>query len=179
LSHGSPSLRGRGLGLARLLPGRLRATAALLGLLFVGVSINLTAMAADERVDLRARAGQAFANLVYVLIISLMMLIPNPDPTAIALGLGFAAAIGLFRVGENLYRVYRGRERFRNQFQTARRIAWTVIADLVLIFTAVRIRFSADPGVIANLIWVVSVLLIGAADVAWEILVDVSRERSA
>jgi hypothetical protein len=38
------------------------ASAALLGLLFVGVSINLAALAAEERVDLRARAGQAFAN---------------------------------------------------------------------------------------------------------------------
>ena len=33
------------------------ASAALLGLLFVGVSINLAATAAKERPDLRARAG--------------------------------------------------------------------------------------------------------------------------
>ena len=34
------------------------ATAALLGLLFVGVSINLSTITADERVDLRTRAAQ-------------------------------------------------------------------------------------------------------------------------
>jgi hypothetical protein len=33
------------------------ASAALLGLLFVGVSINLAAIAGEERVDVRARAG--------------------------------------------------------------------------------------------------------------------------
>ena len=51
------------------------ASAALLGLLFVGVSINLAAISADERVDLRARAAQAFTNLVFVLVISLLLLI--------------------------------------------------------------------------------------------------------
>jgi hypothetical protein len=71
------------------------ATAALLGLLFVGVSINLSALAAEERVDLRARAGTAFANLV------------------------------------------------------------------------------------GQLVWVVFVLLVGAADVAWEMLVRVSQERDS
>ena len=45
------------------------ASAALLGLLFVGVSINLGAIAAQERPDLRARAGLAFSNLIYVLIV--------------------------------------------------------------------------------------------------------------
>ena len=53
------------------------ASAALLGLLFVGVSINLATIAAAERVDLRARARLAFANLLYVLGISLVMLIQS------------------------------------------------------------------------------------------------------
>jgi len=43
------------------------ASAALLGLLFVGISINLSAITAQERADLRTLAGQAFANLLYVL----------------------------------------------------------------------------------------------------------------
>ena len=56
------------------------ASAALLGLLFVGVSINLGAIAAQERPDLRARAGLAFSNLIYVLIVSLILLIADPEP---------------------------------------------------------------------------------------------------
>ena len=62
--------------------------------------------------------------------------------------------------------------------QIARRIAWTAIADLVLIFTASRIGFAADVAAIQNLVTVVFVLLIGAADVAWEMLVEVSREQT-
>ena len=154
------------------------ASAALLGLLFVGVSINLAAIAGEERVDLRARAGQAFVNLVFALVIGLLMLIPDPDPVSIAFGLAVIAGLGLLSVARNLYPVLRGRARVRNWVQIARRIAWTAIADLVLIFTASRIGFSADAAAIQNLVTVVFVLLIGAADVAWEMLVEVSRERT-
>jgi hypothetical protein len=70
----------------------------LLGLLFVGVSINLSAIAADERVDLRARAGQAFTNLMFVLLIGLVLLIPNPAARLLAVALGLLAAVALIRV---------------------------------------------------------------------------------
>jgi hypothetical protein len=155
------------------------ASAALLGLLFVGVSINLTAIAGEERVDLRARAGQAFANLLFVLVIALLMLIPDPDPGSIALGLAVIAALGLLRVAQNMYTIARGRMPFGGRLQTARRIGWTVVADVVLIFTASRIWASAEAAVIQNLVTVVLVLMVGAADVAWEMLVEVSREHPA
>ena len=154
------------------------ASAALLGLLFVGVSINLNAITGQERVDLRARAAQAFANLIFVLVIALLMLIPDPDPSSIAIGLTFVAAVGLFRVAQNLYRVYGSGARSRDRWQVLRRIGWTVIADLLLLFTASRIWSSGEAGAIQNLVTVVFVLLIGAADVAWEMLVEVSRDEA-
>ena len=154
------------------------ASAALLGLLFVGVSINLSAITGEERVDLRARAGQAFANLIFVLVIALLMLIPDPDPGSIALGLAVVTGLGFVRVAQNLYPLFQSRTRFRNWLQPARRIGWTVIADLVLVFTALRIWSSADVAVIENLVTVVFVLMVGSADVAWAMLVEVSREHA-
>jgi hypothetical protein len=155
------------------------ATAALLGLLFVGVSINLSTIAADERLDLRTRAAQAFANLVFVLVISLLMLVPNPDPVFIATGLAAVAGFGLYRVAQNLLTLRRGRpSRSEGVRSTVRRVGWTAVADLVLLFTAWRIwdtRGVAD--VTPNLIAVVLVLLIGAADISWEMLTEVSQER--
>jgi hypothetical protein len=155
------------------------ASAALLGLLFVGVSINLSAIAADERVDLRARAAQAFTNLVFVLVIGLLLLIPHLDPTTLASGLALVAAFGLYRVARNVYEVVRERERFNNRRSTIRRIGWTVVADAVLVFTAWRIWDSAGAAsVIGNLVSVVFVLLVGAADIAWEMLTEVSASRN-
>lgn len=152
------------------------ATAALLGLLFVGVSINLSSIAADERVDLRTRAAQAFANLVFVLVVSLIMLVPNSDPSFIAIGLGAVAAFGLVRIARNVQTLIRGNRPLRGLLPTFRRIGWTVVADVVLAFTAWRIWESRGAAaVIPNLIAVVFVLLIGAADISWEMLTEVSR----
>ena len=68
---------------------------------------------------------------------------------------------------------------FGGRWQTVRRIGWTVVADVILVLTASRIWASADAAVIQNLVTVVFVLMEGAADVAWEMLVEVSREHPA
>lgn len=155
------------------------ASAALLGLLFVGVSINLAAIAADERLDLRARAGQAFTNLVFVLLISLIMLIPGNDARWLAVGLGVVAAVALLRVAINLIGLVRARAHTRDRYATLRRIGWTAVANVVLAFTAWRLWDSdGSANVIGNLVIVVFVLLIGAADIAWEMLTEVSSGRS-
>lgn len=155
------------------------ASAALLGLLFVGVSINLSVIAADERVDLRVRAGQAFTNLVFVLLISLIMLIPNPDPRLLALTLGLVAAVALIRVTITLVGLVRARARPRERRATVRRIGWTAIANLLLAFSAWRLYDSIGAAdVFVNLVIVVVVLLVGAADIAWKMLTEVSRRHS-
>lgn len=155
------------------------ASAALLGLLFVGVSINLSVIAADERVDLRARAGQAFTNLVFVLLIGLIMLIPNPDARLLGLALGLVAAVALIRVALTLLGLVRVRARGHDRRATVRRIGWSAISNLVLAFSAWRLYDSNGAAdVFVNLVIVVVVLLIGAADIAWEMLTEVSRRHS-
>lgn len=154
------------------------ASAALLGLLFVGVSINLAAISGEERLDLRARAGQAFANLVAVLVIALLMLVPDPASRSIAVALAVIAALGLLRVAQNLRPLLNRPQRFGGRIQTVRRLGWTTVADVILLYTAYRLWSDADATAIENLVTVVFVLMIGAADVAWEMLVEVSREES-
>jgi hypothetical protein len=152
------------------------ASAALLGLLFVGVSINLGAIAARERVDLRAKAALAFSNLIYVLMISLLLLIADPEPHGLGIGLGAIAALGLLRVMGHLRVVMRARRRFREQLPTLRRIGSTIAADLILGYVAIALYAAADARAIVLLLAAVFILLIGASDVAWEMLVQVSQE---
>lgn len=152
------------------------ASAALLGLLFVGVSINLAAIATRERVDLRARSGLAFSNLVYVLVISLLLLVADPEPHGMALGLGAIALLGLARGIGHLVSVLRAHG-WRGQRATFRRIGWTIAADLVLGWAAIVLYSSADAHAMVLVMAAVFVLLVGAADVAWEMLVQVTRER--
>ena len=60
----------------------------------------------------------------------------------------------------------------------AAELGWHYFLLAAPIFTPSRIGFAADIAAIQNLVTVVFVLLIGAADVAWEMLVEVSRERT-
>jgi hypothetical protein len=154
------------------------ASAALVGLLFVSVSINLGAIAARERADLRARASLAFANLLYVLVISLVLLVPDPEQHGIGIGLGAIAALGLGRAARALVAVLQRRRRFWDQLPTLRRMGWTVAADLLLAYVAIVLYSAGDARVLVFAMAVVFILVIGAADVAWEMLVQISQERT-
>lgn len=152
------------------------ASAALLGLLFVGVSINLSTIAAAERVDLRARSGLAFSNLLYVLGISLSLLAAQPESHGVAIGLGAIAALGLIRTTRHLVSVMRARHRI-DFISTLRRVGWTLIADVLLAGVALGLYTTGDGHYLELLLAVTFILLIGAADVAWEMLVLVSADR--
>lgn len=155
------------------------ASAALLGLLFVGVSINLASISAKERPDLRARAGLAFSNLIYVLLVSLVLLISDPEAKGIATGLAVIAGIGMVRTvrsARGLSIALRAQRRWRDRFGMLRRVGWTVVAELVFAYVAIVFFTNADARVVVFLTAGVLILLIGAADVAWEMLVQVSQE---
>jgi hypothetical protein len=152
------------------------ASAALLGLLFVGVSIGLSALATGERADLRARAELAFANLLYVLVVSLMLLVRDPEPLGFAFGLGTIAALGLVRASRGARALTDPGVAGASRRRSTRRLAWTVVGDLLLAYVAASFYLSGDPKAVVILMAAIFVLLIGAADVSWEILVTVSRE---
>lgn len=154
------------------------ASAALLGLLFVGVSINLSSIAAVERADLRTRANLAFSNLLYLLCISLIVLIPGADATSLAISFSAVAAVGLFRNANRVIALIHGGTRSWKGFATLRWLSWTVVADLVLVYVAVSLASVGDPAALYYVTGVVFVLLIGAADVAWGLLVEESEDGS-
>jgi hypothetical protein len=152
------------------------AAATLIGLLFVGLSINLDAFTADEGTGLRLLAEQAFSNLIYVLLIALFVLIPSPDPQSLTIEL---VIIGLFGVGRvaRRWRTFGTRtDRFGRRVYLLRRIGFPALASAGLIVVAVWM--TADW--LAAFFWLVGVVLIylmSAADSAWDLLVEVGRER--
>jgi hypothetical protein len=148
------------------------ASAALLGLLFVGVSINLASITAVERTDLRTRANIAFSNLLYLLCISLIVLIPGADAVSLAVSFTAVAAVGLIRSAGRGIRLIRGGDRSRKGLATLRRLSWTVVGDLVLLYVAASLASSRDAVALYYASGVVFVLLVGSADVAWGLLVE-------
>jgi hypothetical protein len=154
------------------------AAAALLGLLFVGVSINLGALNAAERVDLRERASQAFTNLTFVLVLSLSVLIPQNDPSSLAITCGILAVLGLIRVLARLRVIVRSWDRIGHPVLAVRRMSWTLVAMVFLGYASITLFATGSSSDLYTLITAVLLLLIGAADVSWDLLVRVSNEVS-
>jgi hypothetical protein len=154
------------------------ASAALLGLLFVGVSINLSTIAADERQDLRTRAEQAFANLIYVLSVSLVLLVPDAEPHGVGAALILLAALGLVRVARALPLLGGGHRRDSLR-SLVRRMIWTVAADLLLLWAGVAFYTAGDARLTVLVMAAIFILIVGAADVSWEMLVSVSGDARA
>ncbi len=157
------------------------ASAALLGLLFVGVSINLSSIAAAERADLRTRANLAFSNLLYLLCMSLIVLIPGTDPASLALSFTAVALVGLLRISASMLGLLRAKGRSTMDlswkgFSTIRRLSWTVTADFVLLYVAQAVASRGDAVPLYEATFVVFVLLVGAADVSWGLLVLETEE---
>jgi modulator of FtsH protease len=149
------------------------ASAALLGLLFVGISINLASITADERKDLRALAEQAFANLLYVLVIALVMLVPEPKSDSIGISLAVIGGVGILRTVRSFRVVPR---LAAGRLTAVRRLSWTFVADVLIGYVAVNFLLWADADAAGLLMIAIFVLLVGAADISWSMLVEVTTE---
>jgi hypothetical protein len=155
------------------------ASAALLGLLFVGVSISVTALPASERQEVTARASLAFSNLLYLLGLSLVILMPSIEASTVAISMAVIAVLGLLRIGRQLGRLRVASPPRAPSWKTVRRFAWTVVADLLLAWIALELGTTGDGRWLLATPIVVLVLLLGAADVAWDLLIRESMAPNA
>ena len=155
------------------------AAAALIGLLFVGISINLDAFTTDEGTGIRLLAEQAFANFVFVLVISLMVLIPDQDQISLSIQLGIVGVLGTFRIVRRALMLRRRPAKvFGGWRYVARRFGLSALASVGVIAVAALVRTNPT----ASFYWLVGVILIyltSAADSAWDLLIEVGRQRGA
>jgi len=89
------------------------------------------------------------------------------------------AGIGLVRTMRGLYVSLRVQHQWRERLPIVRRVGWTVAADLVIAWVAIVFYTAGDARIVILLAASVLILTIGAADVAWEMLVQVSQEHRA
>jgi hypothetical protein len=153
------------------------AAATLVGLLFVGLSLNVDEVMAPDRPDLRALAEQAFSSFTYVLLISLFFLVPAVDSLTIGLELATLGVLGLLRVLIRLARGLGHGSQPRWGFAwMARRLGWPALAYVGLLFVALGLA-QLQPDAMSILVAVLFVLLTSAADSAWDLLVKVSEDK--
>jgi hypothetical protein len=152
------------------------ASASLIGLLFVAISLNLDSIIGDSRDDLRAFAEQAFNSFSAVLLIAVFFLIP--EDSAGFLG-GMYALLGViagYRLLRRAPAVWRGRR--RNRLGGA--VLWRFVLPAAAVIGLIAAGLGLVLGQLSALYWLVAViigLLMSAARSSWDLLVRVGEER--
>jgi hypothetical protein len=150
------------------------AAAALLGLLFVAVSLNAAHTLGPGHDNIRRLAEQAFHNYLTVLMVSLLALFPQMDRQTFSLVVlgttGLSAIWGLVRFYQTLFKPTAGESRLF----TLRRHLSSLVGFTILVVAALRMGFGSED----ERNWLASgtmVLLFSATMVSWMFLGRVAR----
>jgi len=152
--------------------------AALLGLLFVAVSLNLDDIADPAHPDLRVLADQSFTNFLFALLVSLLMLVPSPylNPASAEGVLAGVGAVGLIRIARRTAATLRQGVHAWGPVYTLRRLGAPAGASACLLVAA-ALLIRADEGAFYWLLAAALVFLLSAADSSWDLLVRVGAQR--
>jgi hypothetical protein len=150
--------------------GQVGASAALVGLIFVGASINLDKIMEDPH--LPGRVLEALVVLVAVLIVSSLGLVSG-QPVAVPVGaivLAGLAGWGLIVVGL----VHHGRSPHQSRFQFAARVVLGQLATLPYVVGGASLLVGLPGGPY----WLVLAILASyvlAVSSAWVLLIEINR----
>jgi len=147
------------------------ASAALAGLLFVAISINLTRIL--EGTGLSGRAGEAMVLLVAVLVVSTLVLVPGQSPTALGAELLVAGLVAWSALVTIHVRAVRGRVGPSSRV-LAGRIMLAQTALLPLPIAGVSLLLGAGGGLYWLVPGVVFCLVVAVLD-AWVLLIEIVR----
>jgi hypothetical protein len=147
------------------------ASAALAGLLFVAISINLARIL--QGVGLSGRAGEAVLLLVAVLVVSTLALVPGQSPTVLGTELLAAGLVAWSALVTIHVRAVRGQVGPSSRF-LAGRIVLAQTAVLPLPVAGVSLLLGADGGLYWLVPGVVFCLVVAVLN-AWVLLIEILR----
>jgi hypothetical protein len=147
------------------------ASAALAGLLFVAISINLARIL--RGVGLSGRAGEAMVLLVAVLVVSTLALVPGQSSTVLGAELLVAGLLAWSALVTIHVRAVRGQVGPSSRV-LAGRIVLAQTAVLPLLVAGVSLLLGAGGGLYWLVPGVVFCLVIAVLD-AWVLLIEIAR----
>jgi hypothetical protein len=149
------------------------ASAALIGLLFVGIAIHLDAVV--SRPDVRATARGAFMSLIVILVVSLLALVPQIEPPDLGWTLVGLSVVGLLMAGVEARGMF-GADLLLGAELAARKVGFRLAGLLLLL--SVGILFLTRQGAARiSLMAAIFVLLGSSALNSWDLLIDVAEAK--
>jgi hypothetical protein len=152
------------------------AAAALMGLLFVSLSLNADLIIRKKNADLRMLAAQTFSIFLLVLMFALVVVIPNQGPQGLGFPLLGIDAIGLFLTVRRLVQMRHSPPRAWGRASLALRFAIPAVCFLTVMIVAVTVLL----GKTAGLYWLVPVMILLIWDAslnAWDLLLRLRQPR--
>jgi len=154
------------------------ASATLIGLLFVAMSLNLGMFSSTENIGLKRLASQTLMNFLYAIIFALIFLIPRQSPIGLGVPLMCNGIVGLIRTVSHLHTLLSNIPQGISRKDTFVRAAMALVAFLVLIIVSFLVMVYANTD---SLYWLVApmiLLLMSASANTWSLLIGV-HEASA
>jgi hypothetical protein len=151
------------------------AAAALVGLLFVGVSLHLDAVV--SRRDVRATARGAFLSLVALLLVSLLVLVPQFTLADLGKALVALSVVGLLGSVRDAGGMW-GSSLLLGARRAIRKLGFR-IAGLGLLLAVGILFLDRNTGAPGWLLLVVFLLLASSAQTAWSLLIEVAEAKQA
>ncbi len=145
------------------------AAATLIGLLFVGLSLNAEVVTGKANADLRMLARQTFASFMLVLVFALLFLVPQQGSESLGLPLLCLDAFGLYSTVSRFRETRRKPPRAWGSGSLTRRFVLPALCFVVLFIVAVSVLLGQTSG----LYWLVPVLIALIFDAslnAWDLL---------
>ena len=153
------------------------AAVTLVGLLFVALSFHLDTLLQEEKAHLLGTARMAFLSFLYVMVLSLAFLAPELSTKMLSM---FMLMFSLILLGNAIWVMRRGQqqpggfERFLR-----RRYVMTGFVAGVAIVSAVQCLLHPKPSWLNNFGFIIAIMLVNAASISWDLLVQVGRLKLA
>ena len=149
------------------------ASATLLGLLFVSVSINAAAILSAQHLASRRLAEQAFQNFLAVLMVSLLALIPTITLQELGFTTLAVSAVWVIWVLVRLYQTFAGPHGAGSRLHSLRRQLGSLFGFAILISAALRMAEGSSDSR-GSYAAAAIVLLFTATAVSWRLLLGLA-----
>jgi hypothetical protein len=150
----------------------ITASATLLGLLFIGISLNPQRMTGES--DYRSTAVQTFSSFVYTLMIAFLFVIPDQTPLGVGIPLLFLGGFGLLQTIQNASGAFRNQTQLWSRRRIISRFGW----PLVSFIGQIVIALTVISGLTNGLYWLVPVVLVlvgSSCGNAWQLLIHSAK----